>query len=132
MDIALCTIDPATMMLEFSGAHNPVYIIRDNELIELESDPFSIGAYVNGEREYTNHSFQLQKNDCLYLFSDGYMDQFGGPKGKKFMRKQFRTTLIQMHTLRMPEQKWRLAETLEKWQGDNEQVDDVLVIGVRI
>lgn len=132
MDIALCVIDSKTLKLEFSGAHNPVYIIRNHELIEIESDPFSIGSYVNGEKEYTNHTFQLEEGDCLYLFSDGYADQFGGPRNKKFMRKQFRMTLLNIHRSPMHEQKWRLAETLDHWQGSNEQVDDILVIGVRI
>jgi serine phosphatase RsbU (regulator of sigma subunit)/HAMP domain-containing protein len=132
MDIAICVFDPQTMKLEFSGAHNPVYIIRNDDLIEVESDPFSIGSYVNGEREYTNHTIQLEKGDCLYLFSDGYADQFGGPRGKKFMRKQFRTTLLAIHKMRMQEQKWRLTEILDTWRGENEQVDDILVVGIRI
>ena len=132
MDIALCTIDPKTKMLEFSGAHNPVYIIRDGEMNIIESDPFSIGSYVNNEREFTNHNYQLHIGDCLYLFSDGYVDQFGGPRGKKFMRKQFRQLLLDIAHLPMPEQKWRLSDTLDIWQGHQEQVDDILVIGIRI
>jgi serine phosphatase RsbU (regulator of sigma subunit)/HAMP domain-containing protein len=132
MDIALCTIDPKTKMLEFSGAHNPVYIIRNGEMSIIESDPFSIGSYVNNEREFTNHNYQLQTGDCLYLFSDGYVDQFGGPRGKKFMRKQFRQLLLDIAHLPMPEQKWRLSDTLDIWQGHQEQVDDILVIGIRI
>jgi serine phosphatase RsbU (regulator of sigma subunit)/HAMP domain-containing protein len=132
MDIALCCFDTDTMELEYSGAHNPVYIIRDNELIVLESDPFSIGTYVNGEREFTNHTFKLRDNDCIYLFSDGFADQFGGPRGKKFMRKQFREMLVKFNKLPMAEQKWRIAETLDQWKGDTEQIDDVLVIGVRV
>lgn len=132
MDIALCTIDPKTKMLEFSGAHNPVYIIRNGEMNIIESDPFSIGSYVNNEREFTNHNYQLQTGDCLYLFSDGYVDQFGGPRGKKFMRKQFRQLLLDIAHLPMPEQKWRLSDTLDIWQGHQEQVDDILVIGIRI
>jgi serine phosphatase RsbU (regulator of sigma subunit)/HAMP domain-containing protein len=132
MDIALCTIDPKTKMLEFSGAHNPAYIIRNGEMIIIDSDPFSIGSYVNNEREFTNHNFQLETGDCLYLFSDGYVDQFGGPKGKKFMRKQFRQLLLDIAHLPMPEQKWRLTDTLDRWQGQQEQVDDILVIGIKI
>jgi serine phosphatase RsbU (regulator of sigma subunit) len=101
-------------------------------LIETECDPFSIGSFVNGEKEFTNHSIQLLKDDCLYLFSDGYMDQFGGPKGKKFLRKQFRMLLLQVNHLPMAEQKWRIAETLDRWQSHHEQVDDILVMGIRI
>jgi len=132
MDIAVCSIDPHTLQLEFSGAHNPVYIIRDNELIEIESDPFSIGSYHPKDKPFTCHTFQLQPGDCLYLFSDGYADQFGGPKNKKFMRKQFRLTLLQIHHESMADQKWRLGETLDRWKGAQEQVDDILVLGVRI
>lgn len=132
MDIALCTIDNKSMTMEFSGAHNPVYIIRNKEIITIESDPFSIGSYINNEKEFTNHLFQLQSDDCIYIFSDGYVDQFGGPKGKKFMRKNFRQLLLEVAHLPMPEQKWRLAETLDKWQGNEEQVDDILVIGLRV
>jgi serine phosphatase RsbU (regulator of sigma subunit) len=132
MDIAVCSIDPYTLQLEFSGAHNPVYIIRDGQLTELESDPFSIGAFYEGERSFTCKTFQLQKGDCIYTFSDGYADQFGGPKNKKFMRKQFRETLLTYHRDPMPEQKWRLTEVLDRWKGAQEQVDDILVIGVRV
>jgi serine phosphatase RsbU (regulator of sigma subunit)/HAMP domain-containing protein len=132
MDIALCTIDQKAMTLEFSGAHNPVYIIRSGELITVESDPFSIGSYINNEREFTNHNVNLKEGDCLYIFSDGYADQFGGPKGKKFMRKRFRELLMEISHLPMPEQKWRLMDTLDRWQGNQEQVDDILVIGIRI
>ncbi len=132
MDIALCTIDQKAMTLEFSGAHNPVYIVRNGELITIESDPFSIGSYINNEREFTNHNVNLQEDDCLYIFSDGYADQFGGPKGKKFMRKRFRELLLEISHLPMPEQKWRLMDTLDRWQGNQEQVDDILVIGIRI
>ncbi len=132
MDISLCCIDSDSLELEFSGAHNPAYIIRNDELIEIESDPFSIGTYINGEREFTNHSMKLHKGDCIYLFSDGFADQFGGPRGKKFMRKQFRMMLLQHHRLPMEQQKVEFARSLDMWKGEIEQIDDVLVIGVRI
>lgn len=132
MDVALCTIDPETMTLEYSGAHNPIYLVRDGEMIKLAGDSYSIGSFSHGEHEYTNETVSLKKGDCIYLFSDGYSDQFGGPNGKKFMRRQFRTTILNMHQHPMAEQKWRLAETLDRWQGELEQVDDILVIGIRI
>lgn len=132
MDIALCVIDTDSLQMEFSGAHNPVYVIRNGELFHFEGDPFSIGTYVNGEKEFTNHSMQLQKGDLIYLFSDGYADQFGGPSGKKFMRKSFRELIVRMSVLSMKDQRILLETTFEQWRGNNEQVDDVLVIGVKI
>lgn len=132
MDIALCAYDEDNMELEFSGAHNPVYIIRNTEVIKLDSDPYSIGTYVNGEKEYSHKSIKAEKGDCIYLFSDGFVDQFGGPKNKKFMRKNFQQMLLSVCHLPMPEQKWRIIETLDMWMGDQEQIDDILVIGVRI
>jgi serine phosphatase RsbU (regulator of sigma subunit) len=132
MDIALCTYDEELMELEFSGAHNPVYIIRDNEVISLDSNPYSIGTYVNGEKEYSNHSMKTKVGDCVYLFSDGFVDQFGGPKNKKFMRKNFKQMLLNVAHLPMPEQKLRIIETLDEWIGDQDQIDDILLIGVRI
>jgi serine phosphatase RsbU (regulator of sigma subunit)/HAMP domain-containing protein len=132
MDIALCTYDEELMELEFSGAHNPVYIIRDNEVISLDSNPYSIGTYVNGEKEYSNHSIKTKVGDCVYLFSDGFVDQFGGPKNKKFMRKNFKQMLLNVAHLPMPEQKLRIIETLDEWIGDQDQIDDILLIGVRL
>jgi serine phosphatase RsbU (regulator of sigma subunit) len=132
MDVALCTLDPETLQLEFSGAHNPVYLIRNDELIQIESDPYAIGSFSHGEKEYTNHSVQLQPGDCLYMFSDGFADQFGGPNGKKFMRKQFRMSLLGMNHLPMKDQYRKLEEIFDKWKGELDQVDDILVMGIRI
>jgi len=132
MDIALCAVDLEGMQLEFSGAQSPAYLVRNGELIELSGDGFSIGSYVNGERDFTEKKTTLQSGDCIYLFSDGYADQFGGPLGKKFMRKQFRQLLSEISVLPMEEQRKALLQRFIEWQGENEQVDDVLVIGVRI
>jgi serine phosphatase RsbU (regulator of sigma subunit)/HAMP domain-containing protein len=132
MDIALCTIDLEIMELEYSGAQNPVYIVRGSELIELQADGFSIGSYVNGEREFTAKKAEIKSGDCIYAFSDGYADQFGGPAGKKFMRKQFRQLLLELNSLPMNEQLAALQKRFDDWRGDQEQVDDVLVIGVTV
>jgi serine phosphatase RsbU (regulator of sigma subunit)/HAMP domain-containing protein len=132
MDIALCSIDMDAMELEFSGAQNPVYIVRGTELIELGADGFSIGSYVNGEREFTAKKTEILSGDCIYTFSDGYADQFGGPAGKKFMRKQFRQLLIEINSLSMDEQLTAIQKRFDDWRGEQEQVDDVLVIGVRV
>jgi serine phosphatase RsbU (regulator of sigma subunit) len=132
MDLALCSIDKKSMELEYAGANNPLYLIRNNELIEIKADKFAIGAFEPGTKNYTNHKWQLQKGDKLYVFSDGYADQFGGLKGKKFMYRQFRDVLLKISDKNMQTQKQLLLETLEKWKGMYEQVDDILVIGVEI
>ncbi len=132
MDIALCSVDMDAMELEYSGAQNPIYIVRGSELIELSADGFSIGSYVNGEREFTAKKTEIQSGDCIYAFSDGYADQFGGPAGKKFMRKQFRQLLLEINSLAIHEQLATIERRFDDWRGDHEQVDDVLVIGIRI
>ena len=133
MDLSLCSIDFEKKELEFSGAFNPLYLIRDNDLQEVKANKFPIGIFLGREaRNFTNHKIGLQQGDVIYIFSDGYADQFGGPKGKKFMANQFRNLLMQIHHLPMEEQKEMLDRTLETWKGTEEQVDDILVIGVRI
>lgn len=132
MDLALCTFDKETLTLEYAGAFNPVWIFRNGELTSLEPDKFAIGSFKYGEKEYNNHSVQLEKGDRVYVFSDGYQDQFGGPRGKKFMKKKFRELLTTLQEYDMDEQLSRLEAELTEWQGNHEQVDDILVIGVEI
>ena len=132
MDIALCTLDMEKMEMEFAGAHNPVYIIRNNELIEQKGDKMAIGSFEHSAPAFTNHVFRLEKGDCIYLFSDGYADQFGGPKGKKFMRKRFKELLVEVNPLHMNQQLDKLNEAFVEWRGREEQVDDILVIGIRV
>jgi serine phosphatase RsbU (regulator of sigma subunit)/HAMP domain-containing protein len=133
MDIALCSFDSRNNELQYSGAYNPAYIIRDGELIEIKPDKFPIGMYVGADQKYyTNHKLELQKGDTVYIFSDGYVDQFGGDKGKKFMAKQFRQVLHEIQHLSLTEQKQHLDKTIENWRGNQEQVDDILVIGFRV
>lgn len=132
MDIGLCSIDQQNMKLEFSGAYNPCYIIRKGELFQLKGDRCSIGskeAYINS---YKNHEFNLERGDSIYLFSDGYADQFGGPKNKKYLIKKFRKKLISIADLDMKSQELILEEELKEWQGSQEQVDDILVMGIKI
>lgn len=132
MDIALCAIDHDAGKLLFSGAKNPVYIIRNGELIELKGDKKPIGSYDDFDSSpFTNQEFALQAGDAIYTFSDGYPDQFGGPKGKKFMYGAFKRLLISIQDKEMGEQKAILESTFEQWRGDLEQIDDVLVIGVK-
>lgn len=135
MDLALCSLNPSTLELQFAGAYNPLWIIKHStqELLEIKGDKKPIGANTEGEKGvFTNHPVQLEKGDCIYIFSDGYADQFGGMKGKKFMYKPIKALLASIHSKPMPEQMNLLEKNLKEWQGSLEQVDDIIVIGVRV
>ena len=133
MDLALYIIDMETMSMEFSGANNSLWIFRDGEMIEKRADKMPIGIYYSLEDDaFTRHDIDLRKGDTVYAFTDGYYDQFGGPLKKKFMIRNFRKMLEQIHTKTMQEQKRVMMETLEQWMADTAQVDDILVVGIRI
>ncbi len=132
MDIALCALDYDNMNVEFSGAYNPLYIIRKGEILITKGDKFAIGSFDPGSKNYETHNIPIKKGDLLYVFSDGYADQFGGLKGKKFMYRQFRDTLLSIKDMPMDEQKQVLDQKIETWKGSYEQVDDILIIGVHI
>lgn len=133
MDIAICSLDHKTLELEYAGAFNPLYLLRDGEILQTKGDKFPIGSFLDGETpNFTNNKIQLQKGDQIYIFSDGYADQFGGPRGKKFMYKQFRDLLIANGDKDLSTQKELLKESLFDWMKEEEQVDDILVIGVRV
>jgi len=129
MDIALCSLEG--MKLQYAGAHNPLWIIRNGEIIETKANKQPIGQFDNPE-PYTTHSFDLEQGDSIYVFSDGYVDQFGGEKGKKFKAKAFRELLLSIQDKSMEEQKTIIDEAFESWRGNLEQIDDVCVIGVRV
>ena len=131
MDLALCKLNLQTMTLEYAGANNPLWIIRNNEVLETKADKQPIGQY-DHRQPYTNHKTALQKGDIIYIFSDGYVDQFGGPKGKKFKSKPFKALLLTIQNETMDKQKELIEQSFESWRGKNEQVDDVCVIGVRV
>jgi serine phosphatase RsbU (regulator of sigma subunit)/HAMP domain-containing protein len=132
MDMTLCSLNYDTLELQYAAAYNPLYIVRNGELLEFDANKFPIGAFIGERKDYDNHTIQLQKGDVLYLFSDGYADQFGGPKGKKYMVGNFRKLLLKVSTSPIDEQKKILDEAYTEWQGTHEQVDDVLLIGVKI
>ena len=133
MDLSFCTIDFKTLELQYAGAYNPLYLIRDGQLIQTKADKFPIGLFLGEEKKkFTNHIVQLQKGDSVYIFSDGYADQFGGPNGKKFMANHFRDLLMQVHNEPIDKQKEVLNKTIEEWRGPLDQVDDILVIGLKI
>jgi len=132
MDIALVIIDKNEMHAEFAGAFNPMIIIRNGELHEVPGDRMPIGSHVFERENFKNNVIKIYKNDAIYLFSDGYVSQFGGADDRKFNSKAFRQLLLNVHSKPMQEQKQILDATLINWKGDKEQMDDILVIGVRV
>ena len=130
MDIALYSINTETLQLQYSGAFNPLYIIRDNEIIQLKADRQPVAIHIV-EKAFTNNVFQLQSGDVLYSFSDGYVDQFG-VNGKKFKAKNFRKLLLDIHKKPFYEQKNILDKTIVEWHIGQPQIDDILVIGVKM
>ncbi len=131
MDIALCVIDKEKRILSFAGAYNPLYLVRNNEVFEYKGDRFPIGYQSDGEMKYSKHEIKIESHDTFYIFSDGYADQFGGPDGKKFKYRRFRHLLLNIHKLPAEDQKTILHQKLEEWMGDYEQVDDIIVIGMK-
>jgi len=132
MDIAIYIIDEETQTLQFAGANNPLILIRNNELTHIKGDKMPIGIHLRGELSFTNNVIQIQKGDVIYTFSDGYVDQFGGEDGRKFMIKHFKELLLEIHHKPMSEQRQILDETLKNWHGNTPRIDDVVVMGVRI
>ncbi len=132
MDMTLCALNYKTLELQFAGAFNPLYIVRNNELLQFKVDKFPIGMFIGEKQHFTNNSVQLQNGDNVYIFSDGYADQFGGPKGKKYMAGNFRELLKEMSKLPIENQSINLNQTIEEWRGNLEQVDDILVIGIKV
>ena len=137
MDIAMIAIDQHAKTLEFAGANNPVYIVRDEKIIQLDGDKQPIGAYLKESKLFTNKKHELKKNDCIYIFTDGIPDQFGGPKGKKFKYKQLQELLLKNASKSMRDQKVSITKALDDWMnattgGKFEQTDDMLIIGIRI
>lgn len=132
MDIALCALDLDQMKLQFAGAKNPLYLVRNSELITYKADKHPIGYVGDNSQNFSNQEIDLQKGDILYTFSDGFADQFGGESGKKYKYKNFKEFLVSIAHLPMDEQKQKLVNEFETWKDGYEQLDDVLVIGVRI
>ncbi|MBU1718828.1 MAG: tetratricopeptide repeat protein [Bacteroidetes bacterium] len=133
MDLALCSLDVENMMLEFAGVHNPMYIIRGDEVLQFKPDKHPIGEPFTQEfTSYMNNEIPLEKGDIIYVFSDGFVDQFGGPSRKKFLTKRFREVLLEIKDLPMDVQRDMLDEVFENWRGDIEQYDDVCVFGIKV
>ncbi len=131
MDISLCYLDKSKNELKWSGANNPLWIIRNKALIEYKPNKQPIGK-VDIPLPFITQTIQLQKNDTIYIFTDGYADQFGGEKGKKFKLSSLQELFLSKCHLSMNDQHNAIEETLKSWQGDIDQVDDILIIGIKI
>ena len=137
MDIALCVFDLKNNVVEFAGANNPMFLIRkcaegNYELQHYKPDKMPIGIYALEEKPFTNHRIEIASNDLIYLFSDGYVDQFGGKKGRKFLSRRFKKILLENAGKSMSEQQQELENFMYKWMQGYDQVDDILVIGVKV
>jgi serine phosphatase RsbU (regulator of sigma subunit) len=137
MDIAIIVLDLKNKKIDFAGAYNPLYLYRKGidgnfEFFEAKADRMPIGIHPKDEQSFTSQALQLQPGDSVYLFSDGYISQFGGQKRETFKSRRLQETLMQIQHKPMKEQKQELEKTLANWQGKHEQVDDILMIGLRV
>ncbi len=131
IDLALCIIDTKKNSMSFAGAFNPVYIVHHQNLTEIPGDVMPVGIGAEEEKSFTTHHFSLSPDDVIYLFTDGFVDQFGGPQNRKFKYKPFRELLLKISHLPMQEQKNILQKTFNDWKGNLQQLDDVLIFGFR-
>jgi serine phosphatase RsbU (regulator of sigma subunit) len=132
MDISICIIDKSNHSVQYSGANNNLYLVRNNLLIEYKADRMPIGYSDDMVNSFTSHSINIYPEDVLYMFSDGYPDQFGGPNRKKFKYSAFKALLLEIHKNPLGKQKKRLEREFNKWKGNEQQTDDVLILGFRI
>lgn len=131
MDMVVLTINSNFSSVDFAGANNPLWILRDNEIMITKGNSMPIGRYIKMD-DFTKHTISLQKNDQLYIFSDGYADQFGGPKNRKLMAKNFRNKLVEFSSFTMEVQKTKLLDFFADWKQEEEQIDDTLIISIKI
>lgn len=132
IDMALCIINHQEHQLQFAGAFSPLYVIKNsNRLIEVPGDKMPIGIAAEVEIAFKNHIIDMEPNDTVYMFSDGFVDQFGGPEGKKYKYRPFRNLLLNICSLSMEEQKVTLLSALNEWRGTLPQLDDITIFGFR-
>ena len=131
MDMALCSFDPERNVLEYAGANCPLYLVRGEQILHFAPDKSAIGSFDLDGRVFTDHRIRLETGDMVYIFSDGYADQFGGPKGKKYLYRRFRELLVEISVHPPERQRVLLNDAFNAWRGAHEQVDDILVIGMR-
>ncbi|MBI4944991.1 MAG: tetratricopeptide repeat protein [Bacteroidetes bacterium] len=139
MDVSICILDAGDKTLQYSGANHPLFIVRKPSVMnplfvmeEVKADKIPIGMYTEIDKTFSRTNIQLAKGDAFYMFTDGYYDQFGGQKGKKFMLKHFKELIMSNQGKTMDEQKIVFNHAFEEWKGDQEQVDDVLIVGLKV
>jgi serine phosphatase RsbU (regulator of sigma subunit) len=132
MDIAVCVLDNNARLLQYSGAYNPLYLYQKGQFIEYKADKMPVGVHISEKENFTLHEINVSPGDRFYIFSDGYVSQFGGLDGRKFMAKPFKELLNNIQDRPIKEQSTILADNLDRWQGHYDQVDDILIIGVEI
>jgi serine phosphatase RsbU (regulator of sigma subunit) len=132
MDFSLSVIDRTKNIIQYSGAYNNLYLIRDGELTEYQADRMPIGIFYLSDKNFTSQNIPFKPGDSIYMFSDGYADQFGGPDLKKFKYSALKNLLIEIHKFPLKKQKQMLEKRFIEWKGDSDQIDDVLIIGFRI
>jgi ligand-binding sensor domain-containing protein/serine phosphatase RsbU (regulator of sigma subunit) len=132
MDMSLCVIQRGSKTIHYAGAYNPLLIIRDKQIIRYKGDPMPIGIHLKEKDHFTDHTVEVKEKDMIYMYSDGYQDQFGGERNRKFLPKNLRNKLLEVSEKQPEEQYQMLNQTFEDWKGDNPQVDDVLLIGIKI
>ena len=131
MDISLCALNKSSLQLQWSGANNPLWILRNGEIEEYKADKQPIGKYANS-KPFTTHNIQLKKGDRIYVSTDGLQDQFGGPKGKKLKAKAIRELLVEQADKSMNDQQKAIEKVFYEWKGKLEQVDDICMIGIQV
>ena len=132
MDVVVCAFDEDMRSVEFSGANNPLYIVRNNELLITKGDKQPVGYFIGGHKPFTNHKIKLEANDHLYMFTDGYQDQFGGEYDRKFMVRNYKKLVVEINQKSLQEQKQLLENTIENWMVNTKQIDDMLILGIRV
>jgi phosphoserine phosphatase RsbU/P len=132
MEMALCIIDYNKMKIQFSGAFRPLYLLRNGDIMELSGDNMPIGIYEDDESSFTNQEISFEREDVIYLFTDGYLHQMGGNNRRTFKSQNFKKLLLDIHSYSLKRQKELLEGKLDEWQGDLEQVDDILVVGIKL
>lgn len=132
MDLALCIFNIEEKVLQYSGANRPLVLVRDHELIIFKPNKFGVGGSIDEVKEFQTQHIEIKKGDAFYMYSDGYPDQFGGPKNKKFMKKKLNSLILEQSSFPMGKQEKVFLDEFNDWKGEMEQIDDVCLIGVKI